>query len=118
MNSEEINEMFEAFEKSDNKKLLELVEIEVNDDKIEEYIRNNSNEILSKLMAKIENGDYSFFLESRKEENKKVFYKELMLYSTLMKNFRNIIFNEFEIAESGLNKLDFLKLIEDKQRRI
>ena len=118
MNSEEINEMFEAFEKSDNKKLLELVEIEVNDDKIEEYIRNNSNEILSKLMAKIENGDYSFFLESRREENKKVFYKELMLYSTLMKNFRNIIFNEFEIAESGLTKLDFLELIEDKQRRI
>ena len=118
MNSEEINEMFEAFEKSNNKKLLELAEIEVNDDKIEEYTRNNSNEILSRLMAKIENGDYSFFLESRKEERKKIFYKELMMYSTLMKNFRNVIFNEFEIAESGLTKLDFLELIEDKQRRI
>ena len=118
MNSEEINEMFEAFEKSDNKKLLELAEIEVNDDKIEEYTRNNSNEILSRLMAKIENGDYSFFLESRKEERKIIFYKELMMYSTLIKNFRNVIFNEFEIAESGLTKLDFLELIEDKQRRI
>lgn len=117
MNSEEINEMFEAFEKSNNKKLLELAEIEVNDDKIEEYTMNNSNEILSRLMAKIENGDYSFFLESRKEERKKIFYKELMMYSTLMKNFRNVIFNEFEIAESGLTKLDFLELIEDKQRR-
>ena len=57
MNSEEINEMFEAFEKSDNKKLLELAEIEVNDDKIEEYTRNNRNEILSRLMAKIENAN-------------------------------------------------------------
>ena len=80
MNSEEINEMFEAFKNSDRKEILQLAGIEVADDEIKEYITNNRNEILSRLMAKIENGDYSFFLESRKEERKKIFYKELILY--------------------------------------
>ena len=117
MNSEEINEMFEAFKNSDRKKILQLAGIEVADDEIKEYITNNRNEILSRLMVKIENGDYIFFLKSRKETSKKTFYKELMMYSTLIKNIENVILNEFEIAESGLSKIDFLELIEDKQRR-
>lgn len=117
MNSEEINEMFEAFEKSDNKKLLELAEIEVNDDKIEEYTRNNSNEILSRLMAKIENGDYRYFLQSKNDPLKKFIYLKLMIYSKLIKNLKIVLLNEFEIQESGLSKLDILEIIEDKQRR-
>ena len=87
MNSEEIDYLFIVMENKEYDEILKFADIEgISRQDAKDFFLENNAKIMRKIMKKIEDGDYNYFL-SKKEEGS---YEELTTFSNLMSHSSKI----------------------------
>ena len=111
MNAKKIDELLEALieaEESDLEKIIKLADIEIIDENVENFITENEEKILERLMTKIEQGDYDYFYSKIEEERYKDLCISLLCFSSKVEDIKEIIERREELE---LNKYDLTRLI-------
>ena len=111
MDTNEIDELLEAFIEEDLEKIIKFADIEIIDENVEDFFEKNREKIGKSLMIKIEQGDYDYFYSKIKEE----IYKEgcifLLCFSSKVEDIKGIIEDKEKREELGLDGFYLIDLI-------
>lgn len=91
MNANEIDEVIKAMADEDINRVIELIAEEPVYGNIEEFFGKVNREVPKKVMAKIEEGDFEYFLSKINDDEYKHTCLELLLYSTKTEEIKKIL---------------------------